>query len=131
MMKDIRTAFRSIFFNGVTNNLTFACASTGPIVIADPAPVEIPGHLQSDLRISEMYVGKRQSRDIIKKVSVRSQPNLTRVSTGRHNVLFRHGHWPTFLDCEGIALLDSAQEVFADHPLHSRPIVWTDSIAGL
>src|SRR4030095_4194426 len=45
MMKDIRTAFRSIFFDCVTNNLTFACASTGPIVIPSPAPIEIPGHL--------------------------------------------------------------------------------------
>src|SRR5262245_45807017 len=78
-----------------------------------------------------MYVGKRQPGDIVNQVSVRSHPNLTRVSASRRSVLLRHTHQPTFLDCERIALLDSAQKVFANHPLNLLPVVRADSIAGL
>src|SRR5262249_24042026 len=90
MMKNIRTAFCSIFFDGVTNNLTFARASTGPIVIPDPAPIEIPGHLYPNLRIREMHVGKRKPGDVVQKVSIRSQTSLTSVSASGHAVFFRN-----------------------------------------
>src|SRR5262245_59970481 len=131
MMEHIGTTFRSIPFDGVANDLTFAGTSTGPIIVPGPTPIEIPGHLQSDLRISDMYIGEGQPGDIVSKVSVRSQPNLTGVSASSRVVLFRHAHGPTFLDCEGIALFDSAQEIFANHSLDLLPIVRADSIAGL
>src|SRR5215468_3979448 len=78
-----------------------------------------------------MYIGERQPGDIVNKVCVRSQPNLTGVSASSQVVLFRHAHGPTFLDCEGIALLDPVEEIFSHHSLNSLPIVRADSIAGL
>src|SRR5262245_32593189 len=131
MMEDIRTAFRSIFFNGVANNLASTRTSPRPVIITQPAPIEIPSHLQTDLWIAEMQVGKRKPSDIVKKFPVRSKFKLSAVSASRRIVLFWHAHWPTFLDCEGMALLDSAQEIFANHPLDPLPVVRADSIAGL
>src|SRR5262245_10131476 len=130
-MENIRAAFRSISFDGVANDFTFRRSPTGPVVIPDPAPIEIPSHLQAHLRIVETHVGKRKPSNVVKKLSIGAQLNLTEVSDGGRIVLFGESDGPALLDAKGIALFDAVEEIFSHHSLRFLPILRSDGVAGL
>ncbi len=109
-------------------NLALGRASSGFVVVAQPAPVKIPDQFQAGLRVGDVDIRKRQPRDIIHQFAARAQFNLTGVPTGGCGILSRNPGDTALLDLERVTLLDAVEQVLSDHALDALPIVRADGV---
>ena len=84
----VRSALRAVLFNHIADYLSLLGCPSGFIVISQPAPEKIPGHLLSRFRVAAIDFRKRLAGHVVEQFTMGPEFYFAGIFLCRFNVLF-------------------------------------------